>query len=346
MYQFIHTECYAREAGKGKKGGHTIDSVSAEADRLEGNFYHVPNPKKPIVLFGVGAKEAADFARNWAENSKDTSGRKLRKDGLCLLAGVVSYKNDGENWAKFRDDSIIWLKKTYGDRLKSVIEHTDETHPHVHFYVVPRAGERFESIHAGRAASLAAKAAGKLKGEQNTAYREAMRGFQDAFSTELAMAHGMTRIGPGRRRLTRSQWRQEQKQAEFFANAKKQHSYIRQKARAEAKEEAAQLKKEAEKVGAQIGEFAKSALLSWHAPSKKEVEAREKAQKELDEVRAQAQKNQKKLEERHKIEIANERKALQEEIDKLKRINASYENDRKINNRPELDPTRRRGLTF
>jgi hypothetical protein len=346
MYQFIHIEAYARVSGKGKKGGHTIDTISAEADRVEGNFRHVPNPKKPIVLFGVGAKEAADFARNWAENSKDTSGRKLRKDGLCLLAGVVSYKNDGENWAKFRDDSIIWLKKTYGDRLKSVIEHTDETHPHIHFYVVPRAGERFETVHAGRAASLAAKAAGKLKGEQNTQYREAMRAFQDRFSTELGMAHGMTRIGPARRRLTRDQWRQEQKQAEFFANAKKQHSYIRAKARQEAKEEAAQLKKEAEKFGAQVGEFAKSALLSWHKPTKKEVEARENAQKELDEVRAEAQKAQKKLEERLKNEIANERKTLQAEIDKLKRINASYEEDAKRRKGPDFEINRRKGLTL
>lgn len=346
MYQFIHTECYAREAGKGKKGGHSMSSIAKEADRVEGNFHHVPNPKKPIILFGVGAGEAANIAADWAENSKDSSGRRLRKDGLCLLAGVVSYKNDGENWAKFRDDSIIWLKKTYGDQLKSVIEHTDETHPHIHFYVVPRAGKRFESIHAGRAASLEAKAAGKLKGEQNTAYREAMRGFQDAFSTELAMSHGMTRIGPGRRRLTREGWKREQKQAEFFANAKKQHSYIRQKARQEAKEEAEHIKKEAEKVGAQIGEFAKSALISWHSPSKKEVEAREKAQKELDEVKASALTAQKKLEERHKNEIANERKTLNAEIEKQKRIIASYEADRKINNRPELDPTRRKGLTL
>src|SRR5690606_38193187 len=93
-------------------------------------------------------------ANEWAENSKDSRGHKLRKDALCLLAGAISLpREQGEDWEKFRDESVEWLKRKYGERLKAVVEHTDETHPHIHFYAVPNAGEKFDVIHDGKRAS-------------------------------------------------------------------------------------------------------------------------------------------------------------------------------------------------
>lgn len=52
---------------------------------------------------------------------------------------------------------------------------------------------------------------------------------QDEFSKKVAMGHGLTRIGPGRRRLTRAQWKAEKAQA-AFADAKAQHKAARKMA--------------------------------------------------------------------------------------------------------------------
>jgi hypothetical protein len=35
----------------------------------------------------------------------------------------------------YKNDSIAYLKNKYGKKL-SVIEHTDEEHPHIHFYCI------------------------------------------------------------------------------------------------------------------------------------------------------------------------------------------------------------------
>lgn len=33
--------------------------------------------------------------------------------------------------------NIEWLKEQYGDDLKTVIEHNDESHPHLHAFILP-----------------------------------------------------------------------------------------------------------------------------------------------------------------------------------------------------------------
>lgn len=209
-FQFLHVESYARQAGKGKAGGHTVASVMAEATRQPDACPHVENPSPAVLLFGRPLAEVEAEASEWAANAKDSMGRKLRKDGLCLLAGVVSAPEDmsDEGWEHMKRDAIAWLNRD--GRLVSVAEHTDEAHRHVHFYKIPAPGQRFETLHPGRAAALAAKADGALKGEQNLAYKEAMRGFQDDFFEQVGARHGLTRLGPAKRRLTRSEWKAEQ----------------------------------------------------------------------------------------------------------------------------------------
>jgi hypothetical protein len=209
-FQFLHVESYARQAGKGKAGGHTVASVMAEATRQPDACPHVENPAPPVLLFGCPLAEVEAEATNWAANSVDAIGRKLRKDGLCLLGGVISAPDDmdAKDWAAMKLDAIAWLNRD--GRLVSVAEHTDEAHRHIHFYKVPAPGQRFETLHPGRAAALAAKADGALKGDQNRAYKEAMRGLQDDFFEQVGARHGLTRLGPAKRRLTRSEWKAEQ----------------------------------------------------------------------------------------------------------------------------------------
>lgn len=228
-YQFIHVECYARTGSKQRKKdkhGHvketrkwSIHDIAAEAERDPGACHHVMEPMPPSVLYGCSAREAAKQAEGWATDAKDSQGRALRTDGLCLLAGVASMPAERiHEWEAFKTDAVKYLKHKYGKRLKSVIEHIDEEHPHMHFYVVPEPGERFDLIHDGRKAAEQLKTS--PKGQQNRAYKEAMRAFQDDFSEKVASLHGLARIGPARRRLTRSEWKSEQDQAQIYARSK------------------------------------------------------------------------------------------------------------------------------
>lgn len=218
-YQFMRMSCYARKAGKGKEGKHTIRSILAEAKREADACPHVKNPQEPLLIFGRPLDDVEAEAVEWAEHSVDAIGRKLRKDGLCLLSGVVSAPDDmtDKQWTDMKRDVIEWLNRD--ERLAAVVEHLDESHRHIHFYKIPAPGERFEVLHPGRAAALAAKAEGKLKGDQNKAYRAAMRGLQDDFYMEIGVRYGLTRLGPGKRRLTRPEWRANEAEAKAIAKA-------------------------------------------------------------------------------------------------------------------------------
>lgn len=321
-YQFIHIEGYARQAGKSKAGGNDLASVSAEADRIQGNHPHVENPAPPIIRYGVSATKAAKMAEDWAEQATDSRGHKLRKDGLCLLAGVVSAPDDLQDWGAFQKSAFKWLKDKYGDRLKSVVEHTDESHRHMHFYVVPRVGERFEDIHQGKKAAAELKK--RPKGEQNQAYIEAMRAYQDDFSACVGMKAGLTKLGPGRRRLTREEWQAEQSQARFFASAKAQHRVARKKGYRAGQEAARQeLESIGERAGTVLAAAGRAVFSAWHKPSREAELQREKAEKKAQE---EADKRRS-VEATLRAQLDRQAKLHREEVDRLQRVAQNAEAD-------------------
>lgn len=230
-YQFLHLEGYARRGSRqqatrptgGKPGRAEVRKwsareIAAEAMRDPDSCPHVEQPQPTKVLYGCTPMEAAVLAEQWADGSVDSKGRKLRADGLALAAGVVSIPSDQrEDWPQFRAASVQWLQEQYGARLRSVVEHTDESHLHFHFYAVPLSGERFEVLHPGRAAAVEKARQGAKKGAQNTEYKRAMQSWQDDFHNAVAAHFGLTRLGPGRRRLTRGAWKAEQAQAKALA---------------------------------------------------------------------------------------------------------------------------------
>lgn len=219
-YQFLHIEAYARYGSKqhGQPRKWSAREIAAEAMRDPDACPHVEQPQPPQVLHGCTPAEAAKQAEDWANAATDAKGRKLRRDGLALAAGVVSLPAEQrQDWPRFREATVAWLRQQYGERLRSVVEHTDEKHPHLHFYAVPLAGERFDVLHPGRSAAAKKAQEGAKKGAQNTAYKEAMRGWQDDFQRAVAAHFALTRRGPGKRRLTRGAWRAEQEQARSLA---------------------------------------------------------------------------------------------------------------------------------
>ncbi|MFQ2601228.1 mobilization protein [Aeromonas caviae] len=212
-YQFAHIDGYARQGGMAKTGRVlSAQQIADEAERKPGAHPHVKVPKSPIQRYGVTPSEAVQLATAWAEQAVDPKGRKLRIDGLCLGAGVVSVPENlpDELWPEYRTAVIRYLKAKHGDRLRSVVEHIDEPHRHIHFYLVPLPGESFGAVHPGVAAARTSAARGERRGLQRAAFNQAMRTWQDEIHS-VSTDFGLARIGPGRRRLSRAEWYAEQR---------------------------------------------------------------------------------------------------------------------------------------
>ncbi|MGH6761201.1 MAG: hypothetical protein ACRECW_06365 [Phyllobacterium sp.] len=232
-FQFVHLEAFSRKGdGKGRSTGF----VFAEARRDPGASVHVANPSLPVVVFGVGVDEverlhdaAADTAMATPKGGKP---RRVQKTQHTLMTVVASHphtmeevRSDPEKQREAEDwetRTVAWLRSQYGDKLVSVVRHEDERHFHIHAYIVPDdPAMRASALHPGQCAKASIMAAGPAEGEDlkalnkrgDAAYRAAMRAWQDAYHETVAIACGLTRLGPQRRRLTRAEWQAEQVQA-------------------------------------------------------------------------------------------------------------------------------------
>lgn len=234
-YQFIHIEDYGRNVSKKKKNdgkndkykkeskGRSVREIIAEAKRENGNCPHVENPEDPKLLYGVDLDQVEKLAYEYHENTKiqDKNGKekKLRSDANILLAGVISLSRDNiEIWEEYKNDSIQYLKNKYGKNLISVIEHTDEANPHIHFYCIQNTGRKFDLIHDGKKALFENK--DKIKHEQNIAYIEAMRNLQEDFWKVVSKNFGLTKDGPKRARLSRSDYFKQSREVKLLDQVK------------------------------------------------------------------------------------------------------------------------------
>ena len=225
-YQFLHIDTVARSVPKkaqSKRWG--LSDTLAEAARLDGACPHIDAPKPPKRVYGVPMSIVQTAVESRAVEARDAKGRKLRKDAPVMLAGVVSYPISmanlgGEHWPEYERwerKTLDWLASRFGDGLASVVRHTDETFPHLHFFIVPELGANggldLEAHHPGIAAREAAKRAGKDSKESNRAYCDAMRDLQNDFHRQVGLYYGHLREGPRRRRLTRGDYKSEQREA-------------------------------------------------------------------------------------------------------------------------------------
>ena len=320
-YQFFHIEAYSLVAKsyereitikKGSKAGQTeikktetrsLKEIMEEQARIEEACPHVEDPRRPGLLYGVPPMEVLALAEEWADQAKDARGYKMKKDGNVALVGVASLPREMEDdFPEFAEATLKFLKEKYRDRLKSVVVHDDEEHPHLHFTVIPRKGERFDDIHEGLKAKNEAKK-NKQKGKaQNLAYIGAMRELQDNFYNKVGIKTGLTRLGPGgRRRLTRAEWQAEKQKSRAFANAKAVASSGYRaglkKAKAEATEIVAQAQEKAKGLGVKMSGWFAGLAGGWHQPSASAVakatkvkEEAQKAQEEAHKAKEEAQK--------------------------------------------------------
>lgn len=232
-FQFVRIELFSRKGKEGRGTGFIFDEVA----RVPAASIHVQDPGTPTVVAGLDPDTLRrlhdDQAAEARAEVKGGKVRAIRQDQNTLAGIVLSYPVTIEEYRaqpevvarvlEWERRSIAWLRVQFGDRLVSVVRHEDESHPHLHAYVLPDDPAMTAAyLHPGFRAKAAAKAAGAQPGEDDkalskradAAYKAAMRAWLDDYHTKVAQPCGMTRLGPGKRRLTREQWHQEKRQAE------------------------------------------------------------------------------------------------------------------------------------
>lgn len=225
-YQFAHLETYSR---KPNKEGVNTQFVFDEASRREPSACrHVENPSPPGLVYGMNISDLEKLHNDMCDAATTTNAngqsRKIRKDQHTLCTVVLSYPDNPEpgmaSYDEWESRSVEWLKQKYGDDLKTVIRHTDEAHPHIHAYILPENAKakdfhpgyssKMKAMDEAMAGGMSKKAANK---ESNSAYREAMREWQDSYYEAVGRPCGLTRIGPGKRRLSRAEYTIEKAEA-------------------------------------------------------------------------------------------------------------------------------------
>lgn len=143
-----------------------VGGILDEATRVEGACPHVAQPKPPKWLLGSreDVEKALQAHMDAPAPVKLKDGRvvtrRRRHDHRCLVAGTISHpatmkmaRSDPRGSEIIRDwavDSTRWLQRQYGSRLVGVLLHTDESHPHLHFFI---AGDA-QRLHPGMRAEL------------------------------------------------------------------------------------------------------------------------------------------------------------------------------------------------
>ncbi len=313
-YQFVHLEAFSRK-GDGK--GCSTSFVINEARRDPGASVHVANPSPPVLVFGVGVDEverlhdaAADAATTTPKGGKP---RRIQRTQHTLMTVVASHphtmdevrgdpdkRREAEDWEK---RTVAWLRSLYGDKLVSVVRHEDESHYHLHAYILPDdPAMRANALHPGQTAKAAVMAAGPADGEDvkalnkrgDQAYRAAMREWQDAYHETVAIPCGLTRLGPQRRRLTRAEWQAEQTQAKALKTTIERAREVKRKGEtfvASTKEDAARIAAEVAAAKAEAARqlaAAKAATEAAKLAQDKAVQEQRKARSMMSRVRQEA----------------------------------------------------------
>ena len=142
--QFIRLGAFGRAPRKGEPSWSCIAGITREGARVPGAANHVRHARPPNILYGGSPLEAGRLAIERANGAFDHGRRRrrLRCDGIALLAGVASYpvprhvvENDPAEQATYRRWSkmtLDWTIEVFGDHLLSVVEHADENLSLIH----------------------------------------------------------------------------------------------------------------------------------------------------------------------------------------------------------------------
>jgi hypothetical protein len=231
--QLLHLGAYGRSPRKGEPKWSCISGITAEGARVPSASRHIRYRGEPRILHGGSPLEAGRLATERADQAYDHGRRRrrLRRDGVGLLAGVVSYPVprqsvdedpcDQDIYGLWLSMTLAWLLLQFGAHLHCVVEHADEQYLHIHFYVVPdllpNLRLNLSDIHPGRRMKADAAEAGASKRYQDSAYRSGMSRWLDDYWNAVSRTFGHHRYGPKRRRVSRMQHQMENRMEEAKA---------------------------------------------------------------------------------------------------------------------------------
>lgn len=202
--QFAHIESFSlKKNAKSKKTD--VAGVCGEVTRSPGFCDHVDEVQKPDLLFGMDPLELhKKINKRFAELREESKGSGVagpRKDRLVLTAGVFSYPGTecDEDFFEWQADCLNYLKREYGQNLKSVVAHYDEGHPHLHFLLCDLKNLRVDG--GLDPAKTAQHEFRQLKKPGTLTQKDALRAFQDRFFKEVGAKYGHARKIGSRERL-------------------------------------------------------------------------------------------------------------------------------------------------
>jgi chaperonin cofactor prefoldin len=231
-YQFAHTQTYSL---KGNKVNRSVKDVLGENSRQIGQANHVENVKPPVIRFGVDPMELLPIIEQRIADAKANlkgTGKRIQSNTHVMEGSVFSHpytvdelRNDKDAQKKYvawRNDMIKYAindANSRGLETLSVVEHLDESHPHIHVLNIVKPSDDnprldAKNCHAGHRASKLSQANGDNPKQQMAEYRSAMKKWQDDIWENVSAKHGLTRIGPRKRRLTRSEWSKQKEGAQ------------------------------------------------------------------------------------------------------------------------------------
>ena len=145
----------------------------------------------------------------WVERQhvrQTVNGRHLRSDAWVALVGVSSWpilaeqvRSSMAEANRFKDwqrREVAWLRKTFGNCMRSVVLHTDEQFLHHHWIVVGEHLSETVDLHPGHRIKRLAKAAGADTTTANRHYCSAMAAMQDSYAEDVGGPLGLQRISP------------------------------------------------------------------------------------------------------------------------------------------------------
>lgn len=258
-YQFAHLGTYSRRGnrvpmkhkkGRVSEGGRSVRDIYFEAAREAGSAPHVETPQPPNIIFNALGKPLADHVqeieRRISERNKTLKKQKLqsiRSDTHVLDTMVFShpfytlpapegYKGEAQKslsdpdafvqYSNWLMDTIEWAQnnaRLRGVEIMAIVEHVDESHPHLHVLSLPVSDIRMnaKNTHPGYRAKFAAIDSGEIPKIAQKRFRDAMSAWQDDYYEHVGIKHGLTRFGPKRQRLSRQEWQARKAEAKRVA---------------------------------------------------------------------------------------------------------------------------------
>lgn len=179
----------------------TVAGICGEAMHLDDHAKHVQNPIDVDIIFGMNPMQLLGQVKTRIKEIKD-AGVWMKADQMVMCSGVFSYPKTecDEDYFRWLDDSVAYLKDKYGDQVKSVVAHYDESHPHIHFFITDMKTMSVNDIDPYRIARKSeeakkkqAAAIGETYKPKMSAQKEAMSQWLDDYYEKVSSKYGQAR---------------------------------------------------------------------------------------------------------------------------------------------------------